>query len=180
VRVPLVFCVTLLATNVAYADQGNTAEILAEPNQAVVQVNGIVCSFCAYGTEKNLSKLRFLNDAQFGGDGVLVDIQLHRITLALQPDQELDLAQVYNAIKKGGYDPVSFHVNVHGQVQKDGDRYFLTSPDSGQVFEIIGDDAERLVDRGLVHVKGQVDVEHAEAFKADQPLAVVMTSNTSN
>ena len=179
-RVPLVFCATLLATNVAYADQGNTVEIVAEPNQAVVQVNGIVCSFCAYGTEKNLSKLRFLNDSQFGGDGVLMDIQLHRITLALQPDQELDLAQVYNAIKKGGYDPVSFYVNVHGQVQKDGDRYFLTSSDSGQVFEIIGDDAGRLVDRGLINVKGQVDVGHVETFKVGQPIPVVVASNASN
>ena len=179
-RVRLIICAAVLATNVAFADQGDTVEIVAEPNQAVVQVNGIVCSFCAYGTEKNLSKLSFLDDSKFGDDGVLMDIQLHRITLALQPDQVLDLAQVYNAIKKGGYDPVSFYVNVHGLVQKDGDRYFLTSPDSGQVFEIIGDDTERLVDQGLINVKGQVDVEHVEAFKIDQPLPVVMASNASD
>ena len=178
--VRLLICATLLAANVAIAEQSNTAEIVAEPNQAIVQVNGIVCSFCAYGTEKNLAKLSFLDDSRFGDDGVLIDIQSHRITLALQPDQAIDLAQVYNAIKKGGYDPVSFHVNVHGQVQKDGDRYLLTSPDSGQVFEIIGDDAGRLVDRGLIHVNGQVDVGHVEALKVGQPIRVVMTSSATN
>ncbi len=97
-RVRLVVCASLLATSVAYAEQDNTAEIVVEPNQAIVQVNGIVCSFCAYGTEKNLSKLPFLDDSQFGDDGVLIDIQSHRITLALRPDQEIDLTQVYDAI----------------------------------------------------------------------------------
>jgi hypothetical protein len=105
--------VAFFSTNVAFADQDTTDRIPVEPNQAVVQVNGIVCSFCAYGTEKNLSKLNFLDKSQFGDDGVLIDIQSHRVTLALQPDQEFDFGQVYSAIKKGGYDPVSFYVNVH-------------------------------------------------------------------
>lgn len=178
-RVRLVICATVLATHVAFADQGNTAEIVAEPNQAIVQVHGIVCSFCAYGTEKNLSKLTFLDDTQFGGDGVLIDIQSHRITLALQPNQVFDLAQVYDAIKKGGYDPVSFYVNVHGHVQKDGDRYLLISPDSGQVFEIIGNDAGWLVDRGPTNVMGQVDVEHIESFNVGEPILVLMASTAS-
>ena len=179
-RVRLVICATLFATNVAYAEQDNTEEIVVEPNQAIVQVNGIVCSFCAYGTEKKLSKLSFLDDSQFGDDGVLIDIQSHRITLALQPDQEIDLAQVYYAIKKGGYDPVSFYVNVHGQLQKDGDRYLLICPDSGQVFEIIGDDAGRLVEQGLINVKGQVDVGRVANIKVGQPIPVVMTSSAPN
>ena len=179
-RVRLLICASLLATNVAYAEQGITAEIVVEQYQAIVQVNGIVCSFCAYGTEKNLSKLSFLDDSQFGDDGVLMDIQSQRITLALQPDQEFDLAQVYNAIKKGGYDPVSFYLNVRGQVQKDGDRYLLISPDSGQVFEIIGEDAGRLVDRGLIHVKGQVDVGRVANIQVGQPIPVAMTSSASD
>ncbi|MBL4607357.1 MAG: hypothetical protein JKY01_05950, partial [Pseudomonadales bacterium] len=46
-------------------------------------------------TEKALSKLSFLDKSQFGDDGVLMDIHTHRITLALQPDQQLDVTQVY-------------------------------------------------------------------------------------
>ena len=179
-RTRLAICAILLATNVAYAEQDDTAEIVVEPNQAIVQVNGIVCSFCAYGTEKNLSKLSFLDDSQFGDDGVLIDIQSHRITLALQPDQEFDLAQVYDAIKKGGYDPVSFYVNVHGQVHKDGDQYLLISPDSGQAFEIIGDDAGRLVDRGLINVRGQVEVGRVADIELGQPIPVLMASSATD
>lgn len=175
-RVQLLICVALFATIAAYGEKVNSEEIAVEPNQAVVQVNGIVCSFCAYGTEKNLSKLNFLDKSKFGDDGVLIDIESHRITLALQPDQMMDLAEVYSAIKKGGYDPVAFYVNVHGQIQKDGDRYLLISPDSGQVFEIIGSDVGRLVDQGLVDVRGQVDAERVSALEAGQPIPLVMAS----
>jgi len=176
----LVVCAALLAANVTYADQGNVAEIVVEPNQAIVQVNGIVCSFCAYGAEKNLAKLSFLDDSQFGDDGVLIDIQSHRITLAFQPDQEFDLTQVYDAIQKGGYDPVAFYVNVYGQVRKDGDRYLLTSSDSGQVFEIVGAAAGQLVDRGFINVQGHVDVGPVKTFKVGQPIAVVLASDASS
>ena len=48
-----------------------TASVKVRPNQAVIQVNGIVCSFCAYGTEKNLRRLTFLDKSQFGDDGVM-------------------------------------------------------------------------------------------------------------
>ncbi len=178
-NVRLVIYATILATNVATADQSNTMEIVAGPNQAIVQVNGIVCSFCAYGAEKNLAKLSFLDASQFGNDGVLIDIRSHRITLALQPDQDVDLVQVYNAIKKGGYDPVSFYVNVHGRVQKDGNRYLLSSSHSGQVFEILGEDAGRLVEGSLTNVKGQVDAGDVEAFNVGKPIPMLMTSSES-
>ena len=175
-RVQLLICAAIFATNFAYAEPSDSEEVVAEPNQAIVQVNGIVCSFCAYGTEKNLSKLSFLDKSQFGDDGVLIDIQSHRITLALQPDQIMDLAEVYTAIKKGGYDPVSFYVNVHGQIQKDGNRFLLTCPDNGQVFEIIGADVGRLVDQGLINVKGEVDADRVPTIKVGQPIPVVMAS----
>lgn len=169
-------CAAFLATNVTFADQDITGEILVEPHQAIVQVNGIVCSFCAYGAEKNLSKLNFLDKSQFGDDGVLIDIRLHRVTLALQSDQEFDFGQVYDAIKKGGYDPVSFHVNVHGQVQRDGDRYLLTSSDNGQVFEVLGNDVGRFVGEGSINVTGLIDADRVATIEAGQPMPMVIAS----
>ena len=175
-RVVHLACAAFFVANVAFADRDTTDEILVEPNQAIVQVNGIVCSFCAYGTEKNLSKLSFLDKSQFGDDGVLIDIHSHRVTLALQPKQEFDFGQVYSAIKKGGYDPVSFYVNVLGQVQKDGDRYLLTSSDNGQVFEILGNDVGRFVGEGPINVTGQVDADRIPSIEAGQPMPVVIAS----
>lgn len=168
-------CAFLLISSLASAESPEeTAPVEVKPNQAVIQVNGIVCSFCAYGTEKNLSKLTFLDKSQFGNDGVLMDIETHRITLALQPDQETDLLEVYRAIKKGGYDPVTFYVNVHGQVRKSGDRYLLTCSNNGQVFDISGSVADQLVGQGLVRVNGQVDAEVISTIHAGQPIPIVV------
>ena len=50
----------LLLSNLIYADDSKPDFIL-DANQAKIQVNGIVCSFCTFGVQKNLSKLRFLN-----------------------------------------------------------------------------------------------------------------------
>ena len=145
-------------------------------HQAVVQVKGIVCSFCAYGTEKNLAKLPFLDPAKYG-NGVLMDIHTNRITLAVQPDQQIDVAGVYNAILKGGYDPVTIHLGLHGEVTKDGDRYLIVCPENDQVFEVTGEAVAELVGRGAVDIQAQADVEAMISASADQPLRVVMVEH---
>lgn len=175
-RVPMLIIAAFLAATNAGAEQDPGEQIPVEPNQAIVQVNGIVCSFCAYGAEKNLSRLSFLDQSQYGDDGVLIDIQAHRVTLALLPKLEFDLGQVYDAIKKGGYDPVSFHLNLHGRVWQDGARYWLTSPDSGQVFELLGADLDALVGEGPVNVTGRVDAERVATIEAGQPIPVIVAS----
>jgi len=143
-------------------------------NQAVVQVKGVVCSFCAYGTEKALSKLSFLDKSKFGDDGVLMDIHTHRLTLALLPERKLELSQIYHAIKDGGYDPVTFYVNLYGKVRKSGESYLLTTKENGQIFELSGGDIAALVDRGALEIMGLVDIKHIPGIKADQVIPVVL------
>ena len=113
----LFFAVTLLAASAAYAEththiDGPAAaavDMVVEPHQTVVQVNGVVCSFCAYGAQKSLAKLDCLDVSQFG-NGVLVDINKHRITLAMAPGKEVPLRDIHSRIKKSGYDPVVFYL----------------------------------------------------------------------
>ena len=165
----------LISIPAVMANEANETVVI-ERNQAVVQVNGVVCSFCAYGAEKELSKLSFLDKTQFGNDGVLVDIHTHRITLALQPSEQMNVTKIYDAIKKGGYDPTAVYVNIHGEVQQYGGRYLLTCPENNQVFEISGSGVDALVGKGLIQVKGQVDVEQIPSIKAGQPIPVTVTS----
>ncbi len=89
----------LLAATVALADDG---PVVLEENQTVVQVNGVVCSFCAYGAEKALSKLDCLEKAEFG-DVVLIDIETHRITLAMRPVEKITIRDIYKRIKMAWY-----------------------------------------------------------------------------
>ena len=143
-------------------------------NQTVIQVKGVVCSFCAFGTEKNLSKLSFLNKSQYGGDGVLLDINTHRITLALDNSKTVDYPAINNAIVKGGYDPVVFFARVQGKVSKVSDRTILTCSNNGQVYELKGQDLEALGQFSTVFVEGEITVESVTKLTEGQPVTLVV------
>ena len=128
----------LFALYFALSTTSSVAETMSQivaPNQLVIQVKGIVCSFCAYGTEKNLAKLDFL-DTGYYGNGVLIDIKTHRVTLALNPDQLVDYYSVSEAILKGGYDPKAYFTMLSGVIKKTLKGYQLISRDNGQIFAL--------------------------------------------
>ncbi len=111
----------LLVATAAIADD---SPVVLEENQAVVQVNGVVCSFCAYGAEKALSKLDCLDSAEFG-NGVLIDIETHRITLAMRPGEKIPIRDIYQRIKKAGYDPITLYVRSQGTLERSGEKLLL-------------------------------------------------------
>jgi len=125
---------------VSSAAAAETAAQPASPDYLVIQVNGIVCSFCAYGTEKNLRRLEFLDKTQYGGDGVLVNINAHTITLALQRQLPVQYAQINAAILKGGYDPIAYYAMIRGVIRAGTEEgtvaYQLVNEDNGQVYSL--------------------------------------------
>jgi len=62
-----------------------------------VTVNGMVCSFCAQGLERNLRRLP-------ATQAVSVDLQQHRITISLKPGAALDDQQIRKVIRDSGFD----------------------------------------------------------------------------
>jgi copper chaperone CopZ len=84
----------------------------------VVHVHGIVCSFCAKGVTKKVSKLPFIDRSKYN-NGVKVEIEEQKVTIAVLPDQVLDVDVLYEAIVSGGYDPVGvFFVDESGELQE--------------------------------------------------------------
>lgn len=141
-----------LVANVAFA---NDRPVVLEENQTVVQVNGVVCSFCAYGAEKALSKLDGLDHTEFG-NGVLIDIGAHRITLALRPGEKIPLRDIYQRIVKAGYDPITFHIRSVGTLERFGDRLLLRDANSGQIFAIAGGEMTDVRDGATVSVQAHL------------------------
>lgn len=90
----------------------------------VVQVNGIVCSFCAQGVTKKLSKLPFIDSSKYT-KGVKVEIESQKVTVAVREDVKIDVPSLYEAIRSGGYDPVDiWKVLPSGELEEvagDGD-----------------------------------------------------------
>jgi hypothetical protein len=142
----------LLAGSLATADD---SPVVVAENQAVVQVNGVVCSFCAYGAEKALSKLDCLDPSEFG-NGVLIDIDTHRITLAMRPGQKVPVRDIYRRIVKAGYDPITVYLRSQGTLERSGDKLLLRDAQSGQVFSIRGGQIEGVADGATVSLQGHL------------------------
>lgn len=162
----------VLVTIPVYASETDNA-IKVEPNQAIVRVKGVVCSFCAYGTEKNVAKLKFIDPSQYG-DGVLMDIHTQLITIVLDPAQMLDLKDLHKAIKDGGYDPVTFHLRISGALSTEDNRYFLKNKDNGQVFELTGVESQELSEGQVVDVQGHLDAGDIEVLSKDHLVKIVV------
>lgn len=114
-------------------------DVVVEPGQAVVQVNGLVCSFCAHGVEKTLKQLDVVDRDRFGGDGVFVDIDNHRVTLALLPEKPIPFAELRERIKKAGYDPVRIHLRLEGTLERNGEGWRLAGRSPRQSFVLAGE-----------------------------------------
>ena len=142
----------LLTASVAIADD---SPVVVEENQTVVQVNGVVCSFCAYGAEKALSKLDCLDSAEFG-NGVLIDIDTHRITLSMRSGEKIPIRDIYQRIKKAGYDPITLYLRSEGTLERSGEKLLLRDAKSGQVFSIIGGEIAGVADNATVNVQARL------------------------
>ena len=71
----------------------------------VVHVHGIVCSFCAIGVTKKVSKLPFIDQSKYT-KGVKVEIEDQKLTISVKPDHDLNIKSLFEAIESGGYEPV--------------------------------------------------------------------------
>ena len=71
----------------------------------VVHVHGLVCSFCAQGVTKKVSRLPFIDQSKYT-KGVKVEIEKQKLTIAVSPDRDLDIPALYDAITAGGYEPI--------------------------------------------------------------------------
>lgn len=78
----------------------------AEQQVLEVEVKGMTCPFCAYGIEKNLSKLPGVKQAQ-------VSLEAKKARVVMQPGLALDEARVRKVIVDSGFTPGG--TTVHAQ-----------------------------------------------------------------
>ncbi len=71
----------------------------------VINVNGIVCEFCALGVTKKVSKLPFIDRSKYD-NGVKVEIEDQMVTIAVKDAAELDKNALFATIESAGYKPV--------------------------------------------------------------------------
>ena len=72
----------------------------------VINVNGMVCEFCALGVAKKVGGLSFIDREKYD-NGVIVDIENQTVTIAVKEDASMGKSALFSAIESGGYNPVA-------------------------------------------------------------------------
>jgi len=161
-KIILMLAIFMIFSNPIYASDGKDSVIL-DANQVKIQVRGVVCSFCAFGAQKNLSQLEFLNPSEFK-KGVFVDIKNQQITLALAEDKKINLREIYDSIKKGGYEPEVIYLRVKGDIEE---KSIIRDQEKQLLFYL---KSEKLPKSGSVEVELHFDANIIPSISADKPI----------
>lgn len=78
-------------------------------NEVVMKVNGIVCPACAQGIIRKVSKLDFIDTSKLHS-GVELNVENHRARIAFKDGAKPDMAALFDAVRKGGFDPVGVYL----------------------------------------------------------------------
>lgn len=70
-----------------------------------IAVSGLACPFCAYGLEKNLTKLAEVETAT-------IDLAANTARVTIKPNHKADLDAIREAIVKAGFTPGEADVSV--------------------------------------------------------------------
>jgi|GEM_PF-1552419 len=99
---------TLAASNPSPSDPNSFSAKVSSAisgSELAVKVDGAVCSFCANGIRKGLSKYEFV-DANGKNKGITLDTKNQLLIVRLKKDRKPNVTKVFDSILKSGYKPV--------------------------------------------------------------------------
>ena len=152
---------------------GQPAIVRSSNRDLKIQINGIVCSFCAHGLEKALSKLSSLDVNRYG-NGVLVDIETQIVTLAYLRGAEFPFSKIHRRIVKAGYDPINFEFFVTGRLSNDAKGWVLESqtPSARYALSADADNGGDFVAGEALELYVQLDAGQAETLAPGELIRV--------
>ena len=113
------FIVILGLAGIAF---GQSVEINGEKVEVgqedlVFEIKGLVCSFCAHGLQKGMSKLKFIDKKKYT-KGVYTDITHQFVKVGLKKDKIPNIDKALVAIQNAGYEVLKSYVNPTGKALK--------------------------------------------------------------
>mgnify|MGYP000010919942 FL=1 len=89
------------------------ANVNIKRNEIVFKVKGLVCSFCAQGLQKSLSKLKFIDKKKYQ-KGVYIDIENQYTLVAVKDGSKIKIDDAVSAIIDAGYAVDAIYHNPYG------------------------------------------------------------------
>jgi len=106
--------ITLLSLVSAQTVVLNDKTITILKDEVVLEVSGLVCSFCAMGLQGGLSSLKYVDGKKYN-NGVFVDVEYQYAVIAEKSDQDIDIDEAITTITKSGYEVLSVYTNRTGE-----------------------------------------------------------------
>ena len=106
--------ITLLGLVSAQTVALNDKTITILKDEVVLEVRGLVCSFCAMGLQGGLSSLKYVDGKKYN-NGVFVDVEYQYAVIAEKSDQDIDIDEAITMIIKSGYEVLSVYTNRTGE-----------------------------------------------------------------
>ena len=106
--------ITLLSLVSAQTVVLNDKTITILKDEVVLEVSGLVCSFCAMGLQGGLSSLKYVDGKKYN-NGVFVDVEYQYAVIAEKSDQDIDIDEAITMITKSGYEALSVYTNRTGE-----------------------------------------------------------------
>ena len=116
----IIYVITLTASIALYAQTENSikikeATVIVNQNDLVFSVNGLVCSFCAFGLQKGLSKLDWVDKTRHE-KGVFADMNNQYVKVAMISGKEKKVQDAIDIIKSSGYEVFDYYLNPDGKL----------------------------------------------------------------
>ena len=106
--------ITLLGLVSAQTVVLNNKTITILKDEVVLEVSGLVCSFCAMGLQGGLSSLKYVDGKKYN-NGVFVDVEYQYAVIAEKSDQDIDIDEAITTITKSRYEVLSVYTNRTGE-----------------------------------------------------------------
>ena len=106
--------ITLLGFVSAQTVALNDKTITILKDEVVLEVRGLVCSFCAMGLQGGLSSLKYVDKKKYN-NGVFVDVEYQYAVIAEKSNQDIDIDEAITMITKSGYEVLSVYTNRTGE-----------------------------------------------------------------
>jgi hypothetical protein len=113
----LIFTIGLAGLSYGQSVEINGQKVDVGQEDLVFQVKGLVCSFCAHGLQKGLSKLKFVDKKKYT-KGVYADINYQFVKVGLKKDKKLNIDKALTVISDAGYEVLKSYVNPTGSSLK--------------------------------------------------------------
>lgn len=109
----LIIILSFVAVSFGQTVDINGQKVDVGQDDLVFQVKGLVCSFCAHGLQKGLSKLKFVDKKKYT-KGVYTDITHQFVKVGLKKDKTPNIDKALTAIQGAGYEVLRSYVNPTG------------------------------------------------------------------